>query len=229
MPVVVNGETVEDDLIAAEVKALRPQLMRAMPDEPRETLERRAQDWARDNVIDQVLLRQAVTADPDLIQRLTGKLVPPKSKEITEYYKKHRDSMYGPEMVHAVHILAPVNETSDENAALDRIRGFEKQLGEGAAFHSLEGIEDLGFFPRGRMVPEFEAVAFALQPGQTSGVIRTQFGFHILHVLARRADGIPELNTIRDEIEAILMRQKRRRAVDNYIDKVRTTADIRIG
>jgi len=228
MPVVVNGEVIEDELIAQEERALRPQLLKAMPDEPRPAIDARAREWARDNVVDQVLLRQAVEADPELVKRIVSKVARPKSKDITEYYKKHRAQLYGPEMVHAVHVLAHVQEASGEDAALEQIRAVEAKLAEGVPFLSLEGVEDLGFFPRGRMVPEFEAVAFALQPGQTSGILRTRFGFHILHVLARREDGIPELNQVRDELEKLLLSQEQRRAVDQYIDQLRAKSDIRM-
>lgn len=48
----------------------------------------------------------------------------------------------------------------------------------------------LGFFGRGEMVPEFEAVAFKLKPGEISSVIRTKFGYHILQLVERRGDRV---------------------------------------
>lgn len=228
MPVTVNGEAVEDSLIADEERSLRPQLIKAMPEEPRAVIDARAREWARDNVVDQILLRQAVQADPDLVTQLVAKLARPKSKEITEYYRKNRQSFYGPEMVHAVHLLAKVDEQTDDATALERMRGVDSGLRNGGRFLAVEGIEDLGYFPRGRMVPEFEAVVFALQPGQTSGIFRTAFGYHIAHVVGRRPDGIPDLNAVWGDVEKVLMRQKQRRAVDRYIDQLRTKADIRV-
>lgn len=49
---------------------------------------------------------------------------------------------------------------------------------------------ELGFFPRGRMVAEFEAAAFALKPGEVSPVIETQFGFHIIQLIERRGNTV---------------------------------------
>lgn len=49
---------------------------------------------------------------------------------------------------------------------------------------------ELGFFPRGRMVAEFESAAFALKPGEVSPIIETQFGFHIIQLIERRGNTV---------------------------------------
>jgi len=91
------------------------------------------------------------------------------------------------EQVHARHILLPTKERAEE--VLVRL-----QAGEDFAFLAREYSEDIssresggdvGFFPRGVMPPEVEEIAFGLQVGEVSGIIQSQFGFHILQVLEK--------------------------------------------
>jgi parvulin-like peptidyl-prolyl isomerase len=91
------------------------------------------------------------------------------------------------EQVHARHILLPTREMADE--VLARL-----QAGEDFAYLAREYSEDIssretggdmGFFPRGVMPAEVEEVAFGLEVGELSGIVESQFGFHVLQVLER--------------------------------------------
>jgi parvulin-like peptidyl-prolyl isomerase len=76
------------------------------------------------------------------------------------------------------------------------------------------------------MVDEFDAVVFALQPGETSGIIRTPFGFHIARVVDRRPAGIRGLPEVKDDIEEHLHGQKLQRAIRELLERLREKADV---
>jgi parvulin-like peptidyl-prolyl isomerase len=124
--------------------------------------------------------------------------------EIDAYMKSHPE-----EQVHARHILisiktpeAPSDDALDKPQARAKAEELLKRIRAGEDFGSLakefskdpgskENGGDLGWFGRGRMVPEFEKAAFALQPGQVSDIVESQFGFHIIKVDERR-NGDPQ-------------------------------------
>jgi len=111
--------------------------------------------------------------------------------------------------VHARHIL--VANEADALAALDEVRkggdfgdiSRKRSTGPTAATGG-----DLGFFTKDQMVPEFAEVAFALQPGQVSPKpVKSQFGWHVIKVEARRVAPPPSLADVRDELSEIMTRE----------------------
>lgn len=90
--------------------------------------------------------------------------------------------------IEASHILC--SSSADAEAALDQINALAGQIADGADFADLAREHSdcpsgrsggaLGSFGRGMMVPEFEEAAFALEVGETSGVVETDFGYHLI-------------------------------------------------
>jgi len=86
--------------------------------------------------------------------------------------------------VHCAHIL--VKTEKDAQSAMERLGKGEKfanVASEVSLCPSRKRGGDLGTFTRGKMVKEFEQAAFALQKGQTSAIVKTQFGYHIIRRL----------------------------------------------
>jgi len=118
------------------------------------------------------------------------------------------------EQVHARHILVKTEE--EAQTVLTRLEAGEdftslaKELSTDETTKEEGG--DLGWFPRGVMVPEFEEAAFALQPGETSWIVKTSFGYHIIRVEERAADR---------ELEPYLLAQRRASALRDWLEEQR--------
>lgn len=85
---------------------------------------------------------------------------------------------------------------------------------------------DLGWFKRGTMVPEFEKAAFALQAGQTSGIVKTRFGLHIIRVIARRHVDPNSFEAHRDEIKNILINMEMQDQLPRWLAGLKAKAMI---
>jgi hypothetical protein len=168
-----------------------------------------------------------------LLDKIGSKLARPRPKDVGEFYRKHRDEFHMPEVIRAAHIVKNVDQSTSEETALAAIRDVQAQL-NGDNFAELANQHsdckgnggDLGYFPRGQMVDEFDEAVFALDPGQTSDIFRTPFGFHIARLVDRRPAGVRPLPEVKDEIEEMLYRRKLRRAVEELLDRLRAQAEI---
>ena len=142
-------------------------------------------------------------------------VVPP--SDVQRYYNENIQQYQTPEQVHARHILLNT-PGKDEAAVRKQAEAILAQIKGGADFAALaqkvsedEGSKanggDLGFFEKGRMVPEFETAAFAMQPGQVSDLVKSQFGFHIIKVEEKRAATSQSLDQVRPQIQQQLTMQ----------------------
>jgi peptidyl-prolyl cis-trans isomerase D len=153
------------------------------------------------------------------------------------YYDSHQDEFKQAEQVCASHVLIKVKATPeateghpDEEArklaqsALDQAKAgadfaaLAKKMSEDQGSAPQGG--DLGCFERGRMVPEFENAAFSLTPGQTSDLVKTQYGYHVLRATARRAETTPAFGVLRDRINKTLMGQRVRTLLEEQLQGI---------
>jgi foldase protein PrsA len=125
------------------------------------------------------------------------------SEEIQAYWEKNRAKYDTPEQVRASHILV---KTEDEAKAvladLEAGKDFATLAREKSTdTASAKQDGDLGWFGAGTMVAEFEDAAFSLAIGQRSGIVPTQYGYHIILVTDKKAAAQPELADVRDRVE----------------------------
>jgi peptidyl-prolyl cis-trans isomerase C len=127
------------------------------------------------------------------------------------------------EEYNAAHILV---ETEEEAVAIKAEIDGGADFGEIALAKSTgpsgPNGGDLGWFEKGMMVPEFEAAVLALEPGQVSGPVQTQFGWHIIKMNEKRLKDAPTLDDVRDE----LTEELQRKAIDAAIAGATEAAEI---
>lgn len=126
------------------------------------------------------------------------------------------------EEIHARHILVPTE--ADAQAALKRLKAgedFAKVAKEMSKDPGSQG-GDLGWFTRGRMVPEFADAAFKLKEGELSQPVKSQFGWHIIQVQGRRQKTFPPFDQVKEQ----LLRYAVQKAQSDLIVELRKTAKI---
>jgi peptidyl-prolyl cis-trans isomerase C len=145
-------------------------------------------------------------------------------KEVQDYYNAHKDEFVIPERWKASHILV---KTEDEaNAVLADLangKSFEEEARGKSQDASAGKGGDLGYFAKGQMVPEFEEAATKLEVGQTSGVIKTQFGYHIVKLTDKKPAAAQEFKDVSEKIKSELVMQKRREAFDKLVTSLKAT------
>ncbi|MGJ7517637.1 peptidylprolyl isomerase [Pseudomonas baetica] len=160
----------------------------------------------------------------------------PEEKQVRAFFEEHRAEMNRPEEVQVRHILIKVPqgaEASTVEAARLRLEAIRKKIGQGADFASVarDSSEDasasqggdLGYFSRGRMLPEFEAAAFALAPGAVSEPVRTSVGWHLIYLENRmEAADVTEEQGL-DMVRAYLVRQKQVQARLQVLAQLRSS------
>jgi parvulin-like peptidyl-prolyl isomerase len=166
-----------------------------------------------------------------------------------DYYNQHPATFEQPELVHVRHILLltidpsvrpPLPLSTNEVAAKrQKIEDLRKQLVAGGDFEALarQFSEDtstatrggeLPLFPRGKMVPAFEAAAFALGTNEISQVITTEYGFHLIKMIEKVAAKKIDFTTANPEIKSALTEQKIHELAPAYIKKLRVEEKVEV-
>ena len=154
-------------------------------------------------------------------------------QDLQSYYDQHRDEYRVPEQVKVTHILikiplpAPGAKVDDKAVADARAKAEDvlKQVKAGGDFAKLakkysddpgsaKSGGELGWIGRGRTVPEFEKAAFSLGKGETSDLVQSSYGFHIIRVEDKQTAHLKTLAEVKSEIEEKVKQEKATRATE---------------
>lgn len=176
-----------------------------------------------------------------LVEAELATMQPASEAESRDFYAKNPKEFEQPEAIRASHILIRADEKADAAAkqkARAEAEAVLKKAKAGEDFaqlakqHSADGSAqqggDLDFFPRGQMVPAFEQAAFALQNGQISGIVETQFGFHIIKVTDRRAASVVPFEKVDPQIRQYLTEKNKKTRADSFVEELKKKARIEV-
>lgn len=143
--------------------------------------------------------------------------------EIRAAYDTQYGDGFGETEYNASHILVETEETAQEiKSELDAGAAFADTAKARSTGPSGPNGGELGWFADGAMVPEFQAAVAALEPGQVSDPVQTQFGWHVIILNDARKKAAPELDSVRDE----LLGKIRQDAVENRVEELTRAASI---
>jgi peptidyl-prolyl cis-trans isomerase D len=160
--------------------------------------------------------------------------------DIAQRYESNKQAYSLPEQVRASHILLKT-EGKDDATVKKAAEGVLAQVKAGGDFAALAKKYseddtnkakggDLDYFSRGAMAKEFEDASFALTPGQTSELVKTQFGYHIIKVVDKKAASTRPLEDVRDLISEQIKGERAQtqatQIVDQIAGEIKTPADI---
>ncbi len=150
--------------------------------------------------------------------------------DVERAYNEGIDQYTTPEQVRASHILFKT-DGKDDAAVKAKAEEVLKQAKSGADFAELakkysedessaKNGGDLDYFSKGRMVPEFDQVAFSLQPGQISDLVKSQFGYHIIKVVDKKPASTKTLAEVRQQITDQLAYERAQAQAADLADKL---------
>ncbi len=165
------------------------------------------------------------------LDSLTQYVVLPKEEKLREYYDRDTRFHKAPPMVRASHILKrPGPGVYDAICAIrERVmngENFGKVATDCTESNEIEG--DLGFFPRGVMVPEFEDIVFSMGVGEISPVFRSSLGYHIVKVMDKREAHQTTFEEVEEELKRVVLSKMRESVINAWIEKELKTAQVSI-
>jgi len=169
-----------------------------------------------------------------LVKSIGGSVSSPTEDEVREQYEQHKEDFVVEEQVRVRHIVKHTDRGQEVAQAHVDILNIQQKLQQGTAFEQLAALNsdcpdqagDLGYFGRGQMVPKFEEVVFAMQPGEVSDVFLTEFGYHIARLEDRIEAGPLPLERVRDRIAGHLLETRQQKAVEDFVDGLKAQAEI---
>ncbi len=151
-------------------------------------------------------------------------------EEMKVYYEENKESFVASEEVRAKHILVADEDKAKEikEEIASGAKSFDDAAKEYSTCPSKEKGGDLGFFGKGRMVPEFDKAAFELEVGTVSDIVSTQFGYHIILVEEKKESAVKPFEQVTEQIQQTLVRGKQQEVYSGKVNELKEKYNVKI-
>jgi len=150
-------------------------------------------------------------------------------EEVLSEYSKKNDEYMMPEYMRVSHILVPTREKALEILGkLSAGETFEDLARANSVDPTAQNGGDIGYFPKGQLMPEFERACNMLEPGDISDPVKTKLGYHIIKLTDRKKPVLRPLSEVRDEIRANVRKTKRQAKFNRLLDRLSEETDIEV-
>ena len=236
---VVNGQPITEQDVTERLAKLSPAYRQALGNDRHRLLEemvlevlllqeasRRGLD--RDQEVRRLLLeaRKQIMIGR-LLEREAREKTQVADQEIAEFYEANKEQFAQPERWRASQIL--VNTEEQAKQAMDRLgkgEPFEKVATEISQDPSKKRGGDIGFFSKGQLIPEFEEACMQLKVGQTSGIVKTSLGYHVIRLSDHQPAQQRGLSDVKEQIAQELKSRRERSRVDQFVSTIRKQAQV---
>lgn len=227
-----KGVAIEPEQVEKELDAIKQRY----PDKKEFDAIMGSMKMSEERLKSQIAQRSAITA---LIEQEIVSKIEISDADVQSFYDDNTQLFERPEEVRASHILIKVaqdagqEEKAEARKALAEIRkkaeagdDFAELAGAHSQCPSAQNGGDLGYFPKGKMVPAFEKAAFELELDKVSDIVETDFGYHLIKVTDRRAAGTVSFDEVRPRIATNLRNERIQADLVEYLEQLRESATI---
>ena len=174
----------------------------------------------KEQLLIETLLKKKITADTQMSE-----------DDLKKYYEEHKEEFKKDGEIYTRHILLKTEEEAKQvQAKLQKGEDFTELAKKYSIDPNVKASGgEIGFQPKGSLIPEYENAAFKLtKVGQVSGIVKTQFGYHIIRLEGAKPPSYVPLEEVKDFIKQKNAQEKQKEVLEKYIEELKKNAKITI-
>jgi peptidyl-prolyl cis-trans isomerase C len=174
----------------------------------------------KEQLLIEALLKKKITADTQMSE-----------DDLKKYYEEHKEEFKKDREINTRHILLKTEEEAKQvQAKVQKGEDFTELAKKYSIDPNVKTTGgEIGFQPKGSLIPEYETAAFKLNKvGQVTGIVKTQFGFHIIRLEGVKPPSYVPFEEVKDFIKQKNAQEKQKEVLEKYIEELKKNAKITI-